>query len=246
MFAKVNNLEAQFYYIQHLFYPMKNGIYSGLIALFFKNELVLPSQKFSAMALKTFVKISGVNNLSDARYCAGMGVNQIGFNIEENHPNYTDPQSFKELSDWVSGVDFVGEIESVEAAGRVAEIIENYELQALQVSSIELIQEALNTGKEVIFYSNSVEKAQQVISEFGSSLSYILLESDDEASVAELSKSADIVIASGFDADNLDEVLNTVKPKGIALKGGDEIRPGFKDFDEMADILEALDADEWI
>ena len=198
------------------------------------------------MALKTFVKVSGVNNLSDARYCAGMGVNQIGFNIEVNHPNYTDPQSFKELSDWVSGVDFVGEIESVEAAGRMAEIIENYELQALQVSSIELIQEALNTGKEVIFYSNSVEKAQQVISEFGSSLSYILLESDDEASVAELSKSADIVIASGFDADNLDEVLNTVKPKGIALKGGDEIRPGFKDFDEMADILEALDADEWV
>ena len=48
------------------------------------------------MALKTFVKISGVNNLSDARYCAGMGVNQLGFNIEDKHPNYTDPQSFKE------------------------------------------------------------------------------------------------------------------------------------------------------
>lgn len=37
------------------------------------------------MALKTFVKISGVNNLSDARYCAGMGVNQLGFNIEDKH-----------------------------------------------------------------------------------------------------------------------------------------------------------------
>ena len=63
------------------------------------------------MALKTTVKVSKVNNLSDARYCAGMGVNQLGFNIEPDHENYTDPKSFKELADWVSGVEFVGEIE---------------------------------------------------------------------------------------------------------------------------------------
>lgn len=198
------------------------------------------------MALKTFVKISGVNNLSDARYCAGMGVNQIGFNIEENHPNYTDPQSFKELSDWVSGVDFVGEIESVKTTGRIAEIIENYELQALQVSSLELVQEALNTSKDVIFYTNSVKEAEGVANQFGQELSYILLESDDTASVAELSKKTEVVIASGFNANNLNDILSTIEPKGIALKGGDEIRPGFKDFDQMADILEALDADEWV
>lgn len=198
------------------------------------------------MALKTFVKVSGVNNLSDARYCAGMGVNQIGFNIEEGHPNYTDPQSFKELSDWVSGVDFVGEIESETSAGKIAEIVKHYEVQVIQISARKLIQEALYTEKEVIFYSDSVEEAQQVISEFGSKLSYILLESDDVASILEMTESAEIVIASGFDADNLDKVLGTIKPKGIALKGGDEIRPGFKDFDEMADILEALDADEWV
>lgn len=198
------------------------------------------------MALKTFVKISGVNNLSDARYCAGMGVNQIGFNIEGNHPNYTDPQSFKELSDWVSGVDFVGEIESVKTTGRIAEIIENYELQALQVSSLELVQEALNTGKDVIFYTNSVKEAEAVANQFGQELSYILLESDDTALVSELSKKTEVVIASGFNANNLDDILSTIEPKGIALKGGDEIRPGFKDFDQMADILEALDADEWV
>ena len=31
---------------------------------------------------------------------------------------------------------------------------------------------------------------------------------------------------------------------GIELKGGDEIKPGYKDFDGLADILEALEIDE--
>jgi len=197
------------------------------------------------MALKTFVKVSGVNNLSDARYCAGMGVNQIGFNIEENHANYTDSQSFKELSDWLSGVEFVGEIESEKSAGNIKSLIENYELQAIQVSSPELIREALDTGKEVIFYTNSTEEAIVVATEFGAQLSYILLENEDLHSIQDISGYCEVVVASGFNADNLDDILDQFNPKGIALKGSDEIRPGFKDFDEMADILEALDADEW-
>lgn len=194
------------------------------------------------MALKTFVKVSGVNNLSDARYCAGMGVNQLGFNIESNHSNYTDPQSFKELSDWVSGVDFVGEIESVESKGNITSLIEGYALNAIQVSHAELIDEALESGKEVIYYTASVKDAEEIAEKFGSNLSYILVE--DDSAVKAIS-GTDIVIGSGFDAQNIESVLEEVQPKGIALKGSDEIRPGFKDFDEMADILEALDADEW-
>lgn len=197
------------------------------------------------MALKTFVKVSGVNNLSDARYCAGMGVNQIGFNIEEIHSNYTDPQSFKELSDWISGVELVGEIESESSKGKIGELIEAYELEAIQVSSAALIEEALQTGKEVIFYTSSAEEAMEAASAFGAQLSYILLENDDLHAIEDISAHCEVVVASGFNADNLDDVLNQYKPKGIALKGSDEIRPGFKDFDEMADILEALDVDEW-
>ena len=53
------------------------------------------------MALKTFVKVSGINNLSDARYCSGMEVNQLGFSIEPSSPNYTDPEKFKEIKGWL-------------------------------------------------------------------------------------------------------------------------------------------------
>lgn len=199
------------------------------------------------MALKTFVKVSGVNNLSDTRYCAGMGVNQLGFNIESNHPNYTDPQSFKELSDWVSGVNFVGEIESLESSGKISEIISEFEIDTIQVSHAQLIDEAIKTGKKVVFYTDDFSTAKKVSNDFGKEIAYVLLE-DETATldqIRSLAEQTQLVLGSGFDVNNLEEVLSFVKPKGIALKGSDEIRPGYKNFDSMADILEGLDADEW-
>ncbi len=196
------------------------------------------------MALKTFVKVSGINNLSDARYCAGMGVNQLGFNIEPNHENYTDPKSFKELSDWVSGVEFVGE---VECERNIEGLIADYAIDALQVSEISLIPSALASDKPVIYYSTDLQSAQKASNEYADQLSYILLEDEsaDANSVKELATKVDLVIGSGLEADSIDDLLNEVQLKGIALKGGNEIRPGYKDFDAMADILEALDADEY-
>ena len=35
--------------------------------------------------------------------------------------------------------------------------------------------------------------------------------------------------------------IQSLELKGIALKGGDEQRPGWKDLDELIDILEALE-----
>ncbi len=36
------------------------------------------------MSLNTFVYIRDVDNLSDARYCAGMGVDMIGFRLDRS------------------------------------------------------------------------------------------------------------------------------------------------------------------
>ena len=39
------------------------------------------------MSLKYFVHVSSISNLSDARYCSGMMVNSLGFNLDENSKN---------------------------------------------------------------------------------------------------------------------------------------------------------------
>ena len=52
------------------------------------------------------------------------------------------------------------------------------------------------------------------------------------------------LINDGFNAGDLLSLLDQFQPKGIVLEGGNEIRPGYKDFNELADILELLEIDD--
>ncbi len=188
------------------------------------------------MALATFVKISGVNNLSDARYCAGMEVNQLGFNIEPDHENYISPQDFKELADWVSGVEFVGEIEK---STNIDQLIEEYGLDAIEIHSLDQMDAAVATGLKVIFKSSDPSEIATAANH--PQLDYCIL----EGSASGIDNKG-ILVTEGFTADNIKSFVEDHGLKGIAMQGGNEIRPGFKDFDELADILEALDVDEFV
>jgi hypothetical protein len=50
-----------------------------------------------------------------------------------------------------------------------------------------------------------------------------------------------IFIANSFDAQNINDWIEQTKIKGIGLRGSEQIRTGFVDLDEMADILEAIE-----
>lgn len=193
----------------------------------------------SSMALKTFVRVSGINNLSDARYCAGMEVNELGFNIESNHSNYTDPEKFKELSEWLSGVEFVGEI--TDDTTDVAQCIVGYTLNAIQIESLGQIEAALATGLPVSFIADSPEEAKEAWLLSDRKLSFVLIKSCEAGSI---SAELPALINDGFNAGDLISLLDQFQPKGIVLEGGNEIRPGYKDFNELADILELLEIDD--
>ena len=195
------------------------------------------------MALRTFVKVSGVNNLSDARYCAGMGVDQLGFNIEPQHENYTDEKAFKEISDWLSGVEFVGEIE--DANSSVLSVIEGYSLNAIQVAHESQIEEANESGLPIIFKAYTIEEAVSVWSSHSTLLSYVLLESQNDLNQM-VKADVPLVVQGNLSDRNIDRFLEKAEPKGIALVGGSEIRPGYNNFDELADILEVLEVDDLI
>ena len=64
------------------------------------------------MSLKYFVKVGNVNNLSDARYCSAMGVNQLGFKLNDFDNNSSIIDNIKEIIGWINGVDIVGEFDN--------------------------------------------------------------------------------------------------------------------------------------
>lgn len=207
------------------------------------------------MALKTFVKVSTVNNLSDARYCAGMYVNWMGFNLEENNPNYLSPQKFAEITEWLSGLEYVGEFEDSHPDSILARIKE-YDIHCIQIREEAHVQMLLNTSYTIILKQQIRDNDDLLhLIAIAPSLKdndvILLLESNFTelspelmGSIRHLAEQTAVLLGFGFKAENVEEVLQGTKVKGLALNGGDEIKPGLKDFDELADILEVLEEEE--
>ena len=50
------------------------------------------------MSLRYFVHVSSVSNLSDARYCSGMMVDSLGYNLDENSESRISYKTANEIS----------------------------------------------------------------------------------------------------------------------------------------------------
>ena len=199
------------------------------------------------MTLKTMVKVGQITNLSNARYCAGMGVNMLGFVVDEGSEFFISPEQFREISGWVAGVEFVGEI----SGSQIPELT-GYSFSYLQVSDRALPEIVHASGYACIFYINTAnyvpEHIALMMEEQQKYVSYFLLEglNPDILDDAELERittwaaSYPVWLGSGITPHNLEKLLAS-GIRGIALYGGTESKPGFKDYDELADILEALD-----
>jgi len=208
------------------------------------------------MALKTFVKVSNVNNLSDARYCAGMYVNVMGFSLEEQNKNYVSAQKFKEITDWISGVEFVAEFTNTHPE-RILTALQDYEgFTFIQIEEEAHLQMLMNTNYGLI-WKHKIDTASAFDYLIGKAPSLkeggliLLLESDelkidDEVlqKIDELSQACDVLLGFDIHPANVEQLISNTQIKGIALKGGNEIKPGIKDFDELADILEVLEIED--
>lgn len=208
------------------------------------------------MALKTFVKISSVNNLSDARYCSGMQVNLMGFCLEENNKNFISPEKFKEITDWLSGLEFVAEFEHTHPE-RILTTLQDYPgISHIQIQEEIHLKMLANTTHGIIL-KQQVEKIEDIDALIKKAASYndfqvtLLLVSDSmqidknvEEKIKTLAEQCQVLLGFGIDADHVLDTIENTGIKGIEMAGGDEIKPGLKDFDELADILETLEIED--
>ena len=54
------------------------------------------------------VKICGITNLADARFCAAAGADFLGFVQYRRSPRYVRPELAGEIRDWIHGTKTVG------------------------------------------------------------------------------------------------------------------------------------------
>ena len=198
--------------------------------------------------LKTLVKISNISNLSDARYCAGMGVELLGFSMDNLAIG-----RFTEIRNWVAGVQIVGETDASDAA-IILEKIETYKPDYLQVNNLEVLPQLSDLALPIILKMNFESFVNNdLLTIKNKNIAYLLLESNDEfihlendvlTQLNKIAMSHNLLLGFGLTEANLHETLDEVPLRGIALIGGEELRPGYKEIDELMNMLELLEIED--
>jgi phosphoribosylanthranilate isomerase len=203
------------------------------------------------MALEVLTKVSSVTNLSDARYCAGMGVHLMGFCIDSEEEKFLDPSKYQEITSWIAGVQKVGEYHRADEK-KLEEIMTQYDLDFLEllIDQKDLKQISENVPLIAVFnakhFSDRVS-LKNLLDEFNPFVHHFIFTSEEydlPIEVLELSAIYPIILGTGVGEENVLDLIKKHHIHGIALKGGEEITPGYKDFDELADILEKIEIEE--
>lgn len=174
--------------------------------------------------MKAKVKVGNITNLSEARYCSGMGVDLLGFPVGEDG---LKPEQYKQLIEWVAGPEFVLEVHQ-SATKDLQYITDNYPghyigiginqldwlsredldfIVAIEAGDIDRVAGKRNVKFIEILNWDGVRITSQVP---------LLLNTTDVEAVLSLNA-------------------------GIALNGSDEDKPGIKDYTHLAEALEALE-----
>ena len=202
------------------------------------------------MGLTIPVILSSVNNLSDARYAAGMGVDMMGFEVEPGAERYVSPELFKAIVSWVAGIQTVVEV-TILTPELLASIQENYQPDFIQYEKLAGISPdaiPFTTIQKISFENNTALNTLDTIgNQINTESKYVLFElshwsewRSHKDKIKHINSQFPAFWALSIEKNDI-PAINELALKGIALKGGDEQRPGWKDLDQLIDILEALE-----
>ncbi|GAB3223455.1 hypothetical protein GCM10027346_02490 [Hymenobacter seoulensis] len=197
--------------------------------------------------------VRGINNLSDARYCAGMGADSLTFRLDPAFPDHITPEAMQELSGWVSGVQLIGEFDTLPVeqinqlaaqCGLHAVLLHRRrpadELAQLAVPALRLtrwIYDMLPEDVELRFR----EQAPHYLGFVLATPPNPLPNPAETTRLTEQARTYPLWLGAGFAPANLRSYVEAMRPAGIVLQGGDEIKPGLRDFDEMEAVFEQLE-----
>lgn len=200
------------------------------------------------MGLTIPVILSSVNNLSDARYAAGMGVDMMGFEVEPGAERYVSPELFKAIVSWVTGIQTVVEV-TILTPELLASIQENYQPDFIQYEKLAGITPDTIpfTTIQKVSFENNTNKLDTIGNQINTESKYVLFElshwtewRSNQDKIKQINSQFPAFWALPIEKNDI-PAINELALKGIALKGGDEQRPGWKDLDQLIDILEALE-----
>ncbi|MCC5946283.1 MAG: hypothetical protein JJT94_15230 [Bernardetiaceae bacterium] len=202
------------------------------------------------MALRTLVKVENVSDLHDARYCAGMGVDWLGAELNPKASDFISAEKCQEIHGWLSGIQWVGNL-----GNAMPEVdIKQYPLSYLQCTDANLA-ESLQIYQLPLILKINMQQYQPdalytLLKENELYFEYFVLENTNNLltnievqQISDLCKDYAILVENRFDNIKLNELLDVINPTGIVLQGSEEEKVGMNNFDQVADLLESIEID---
>ena len=190
--------------------------------------------------------IRGINNLSDARYCAGMGADKLTFVLDPALPGYLDPKTVKELAGWIAGVELIGEFDQL-SAPEINALAAECALDAVLLRRPRSTEELEEIAPPIYLELNAEAiAAGPVLPNF---LLGVLVElpagttAKIQDALRALWTQGPLWLGPGLHPTLAHSYATSFPITGLALPSGDEVKPGLRDFDQLEAVFEALEVD---
>lgn len=203
------------------------------------------------MALIIPVLVRGINNLSDARYCAGMGADGLIFTLDPSLPGAVDVATVKELAGWVAGVELIGEFGAGMPVSEINRLVEECGLQRVALRQLPAspvsVPAILHLPSYFLLSGRLTEEVRTQYADLFSAGFGLTTTLEAELSYEALTSLAAVAgqtalwLRGAITAESVGTLLEKVKPAGLILEGGDEIKTGLRDFTELEAVFEALE-----
>lgn len=179
--------------------------------------------------------VSGISNLSDARYCSGMGVEYLGVCIDPSNPSYLTIERFNEINGWLSGINWILETESTDVEEILA-ACKVYEVAGVFAATAEIANKLIENNVKVL-----INEAVSTISISDNNVLGIVADYNELHSTIREAANLPLYIRGDLSIKNLESIRENEAIAGVILAGGIEERPGFKNMDDLIDALEVFE-----
>ena len=190
--------------------------------------------------------IRGINNLSDARYCAGMGADKLTFILDPAVPGHLDTKTVKELAGWIAGVELIGEFDQLSTAD-INAIAADCALDAILLRSPRTAEELAEIAPPV--YLELAADAAALTQPLPAQLLGVLVELPEnispkiQATLGAIASLQPLWLGPGLRPERARELVGQLQLAGLVFPSGDEVKPGLRDFDQLEAVFEALEVE---